>query len=159
MQLVLGLIIGKIREIVFLILLWIYVFYEKIVKSNYEPRCGNYRNLLSLFWQKFCESNVVTKEIDESLFQCVKFWLFHSVRNLIQGWFHEKFVILFYSTFFEFISQKKSWNRFTELMYIIHSWFHEKFIKCFTQLTVWKLRKFTLTLFWQNFRENNDFTI
>ena len=33
-----------------------------------------------------------------------------------------------------------------------------RFLLVILHSTVWKLRKFTLTLFWQKFRENNDFT-
>ena len=48
---------------------------------------------------------------------------------------------------------------------VLKSWFDEIFsrwerISRFSTLcsAVWKLRKFTLTLFWQNFRESNGFT-
>ena len=37
-------------------------------------------------------------------------------------------------------------------------WAQSRFIVISTQCTVWKLRKFTLTVFWQKFRENNAFT-
>ena len=102
------------------------------------------------YWQKFREINIklridFTKYFFESMMSTVTLWK-NEKSTLTKIFFRQINSLVIY-----LFSKCVGFTKFLPKKVISTT-------LC-THCTVWKLRKFTLTLFWQKFCENNAFTI
>ena len=118
--------------------------------------------------EKFSLTGKINRQINSLVF-----W---SIKTLFSRNFCQKSVRLNFRNFHTVCVEKREilshWKKFRQINYLVISLLKPLFSRNFCEKcvrenfcnfhsvgpTLWKLRKFTLTKFWQKFRESNGFT-